>query len=68
MPGKDENAIHDNVHENSRPYGNADFIGYFGLTWLFKPTYNMKEHSRTLAPLEAATVIIRGINVDEMDY
>lgn len=64
MAGADQFSIHDNQHAGDLPYGNADFVGYFGLTWLHSVGHDMAEHSADLAPLAAVQVIIRGRDVD----
>lgn len=56
-------SIHDNSHSQSRPYGNADFIGFFGLKFLFEPTFDVDEHRANLASLAPARVMIRGRSV-----
>ena len=59
----EQHSIHDNDFGDLVPYGNADFIGKFGLTWLHEVSYDISEHSATLAPLAAVQVIIRGRDV-----
>jgi len=58
-------SIHSNTHSGTRPYANADFIGYFGLTWIHGISEDQDEHDATLTPLPAAKVIIRGQDVTE---
>ncbi len=58
-----EHSIHDNDFGDATPYGNADFIGKFGLTWLHEVTYELSEHSAELTPLVPVQVIIRGRDV-----
>lgn len=64
MAAGDQFSIHDNDHASDMPYGNADFVGYFGLTWLHSVGHDMTGHSAVLAPLAAVQVIIRGRDVD----
>ena len=56
-------SFHDNSHASPEPYGNADFVGYFGLTWFHSVSRDASEHSATLAPLAPVQVIIRGRDV-----
>lgn len=58
-----ENAIHDNDFGQEVPYGNADFVGYFGLTWIHGVSFDISEHSAKLEPLAPVQVIIRGRDV-----
>ncbi len=64
MAAGDQFSIHDNTHASAVPYGNADFVGYFGLTWLHSVGHDMAEHSASLTPLAPVQVIIRGRDVD----
>ena len=57
-------AIHDNQFASSEPYGNADFVGYFGLTWFHSVGRDMSEHAARLEPLAPVQVIIRGRDVN----
>lgn len=57
------NSIHDNDFGEDVPYGNADFIGKFGLTWLHEVSFDISEHSASLMPLVPVQVIIRGRDV-----
>lgn len=63
MAAEDQFSIHDNTFASDTPYGNADFVGYFALTWLHSVGRDMAEHSATLAPLAPVQVIIRGRDV-----
>ncbi len=63
MASGDAFSIHDNSHAGSEPYGNADFIGKFGLTWFHAVGRDMTEHGATLAPLAPVQVLIRGRDV-----
>ncbi len=63
MADADQFGVHDNEHASAVPYGNADFVGYFGLTWLHSVGQDMAEHSADLAPLPPVQVIIRGRDV-----
>lgn len=56
-------SIHDNDFGDDLPYGNADFIGRFGLTWLHAVSFDITEHSATLTPRAPVQVIIRGRDV-----
>jgi parallel beta-helix repeat protein len=58
-----QHSIHDNDMGDELPYGNADFIGKFGLTWLHAVSFDASEHSARLAPLAPVQVIIRGRDV-----
>lgn len=59
-----ENSIHDNEFGQEVPYGNADFVGYFGLTWIHGVSFDISEHSASLEPLPPVQVIIRGRDVN----
>jgi parallel beta-helix repeat protein len=59
----DAHSVHDNQFDGPMPYANADFVGYFGLTWLHSVGRDMTEHSATLAPLAPVQVLIRGRDV-----
>ena len=58
-----QHSLHDNDMGDELPYGNADFIGKFGLTWLHGVSFDASEHAATLAPLDPVQVIIRGRDV-----
>lgn len=58
-----QHSLHDNDMGDELPYGNADFIGKFGLTWLHGVSFDASEHAATLAPLAPVQVIIRGRDV-----
>lgn len=68
LPRDERHSIHDNDHGGQAAYANADFIGYFGLTWLHKVSRDPAEHSAKLAPLDPVTVTLRGQNVDDMEF
>lgn len=59
----DAHSVHDNTFESKVPYANADFIGYFGLTWLHSVGHDMGEHQGKLAPLAKVQVLVRGRDV-----
>ena len=63
MADADQFSIHDNSHESPDSYGNADFVGYFGLPWLHGIGRDGSEHDADLAPLAPVQVIIRGRDV-----
>jgi parallel beta-helix repeat protein len=63
MAEADQFSVHDNSHESPEVYGNADFVGYFGLTWFHAVGRDGSEHDATLAPLAPVQVIIRGRDV-----
>lgn len=63
VPSDWEHSIHSNSHSSERIYANADFVGYFGLTWFHSVGRDVSEHSAELEPLPAATVTIRGQDV-----
>lgn len=62
-----QHSIHDNDFGDELPYGNADFIGKFGLTWIHEVSFDIGEHAASLAPLAPVQVIIRGRDVDDTD-
>ncbi len=64
MAAGDRFSVHDNTHASAVPYGNADFVGYFGLTWLHGVGFDLTEHNAVLEPLAPVQVIIRGRDVD----
>ena len=59
----DAHSVHDNTFASTVSYANADFVGYFALTWLHEVTYDMGEHSGRLEPLAPVQVLIRGRDV-----
>lgn len=59
-----KHSIHDNDFGDDVPYGNADFIGKFGLTWIHGVSFDITEHSAALDPVAPVQVIIRGRDVD----
>jgi len=63
MAAEDGFSIHDNTHDSADSYGNADFVGYFGLPWLHSVSRDASEHDAVLAPLAPVQVIIRGRDV-----
>jgi Right handed beta helix region len=63
IAGDEAHSVHDNDDGGQVPYVNADFVGYFGLTWLHGVTYDLAEVSADLAPLPPVQVIIRGRDV-----
>lgn len=63
MAAGDAFSIHDNTHASTEPYGNADFVGYFGFTWFHSVGRDLSEHGATLAPLAPVQVLIRGRDV-----
>lgn len=67
-PWRYRHSIHDNDHGGQPAYANADFIGYFGLTWLHGVDRDVSEHSANLARLKPASVVIRGKNIDDWDF
>lgn len=67
MPRNERHSIHDNDHAGLPAYANADFMGYFGLKWLFEVSSDPSEHTGDLKPLEPAKVVIRGQDVSKVD-
>jgi hypothetical protein len=59
----DAHSVHDNQFEGQVHYANADFIGYFKLTWLHSVGHDMGEHRAKLAPLAPVQVLVRGRDV-----
>lgn len=69
LPRGDRHSIRDNRHDGpGAPYANADFIGWFGLTWLHQVTRDAGEHDAELAPLDPVTVTIRGKVVGDAGF
>ncbi|MGR3615068.1 MAG: parallel beta-helix domain-containing protein [Paracoccaceae bacterium] len=68
QPWDERHSIHDNIYDDLPAYGNADFIGYFGLTWFHKATFDQTEHTGQLEPLAPANVVIRGQNVNDVSF
>lgn len=60
-------SIHDNDDGGQAPYANADFIGFFGLSWLHSVGRDPAEHSAALSPLGPVQVIIRGRDVSHAE-
>ncbi len=67
MKRDERHSIHSNDHGGQEPYANADFMGYFGLTWLHGVTNDPTEHKGDLQPLPPARVVIRGKDVSKTE-
>ena len=65
LPRDWQHSIHSNSHSGDTVYANADFVGYFGLTWLHSVERDLSEHDADLAPLPPVKVVIRGQDVTE---